>query len=317
MKILVTGGAGFIGSAVAKKLMDRGDEIVIIDNFNDYYSPKIKELNIKSLQGNPNFKLYRGDIADYKYLKELFESEGLERICHCAARAGVRPSMKNPFIYEETNVRGTLNLIDLAKDYKIENFVLFSTSSVYGITKKIPFREEDEVNPISPYSATKRATEILAYAYHHMYGLNFNIVRPFNIYGPGGRPDMAPFLFTRAIDEGKELIKYGDGTMKRDHTYIDDLVAGVISAIDKIFGYEIFNLGNSNPVELGYFIKVIEKSLGKKAVIKNMEVPPTEVPITYADISKAKRMLGYNPQTKIEDGMKKFVDWYRQNKKNY
>jgi len=315
MKILVTGGAGFIGSHVTKKLLERGDSVVCVDNFNDYYSPKIKETNVEPFLQNSNYKLYRKDIVDYDTMKNIFESEKIERVCHCAARAGVRASIENPFIYEETNVRGTLNLLHLAKEFKIENFVLFSTSSVYGETKKVPFSEEDEVNPIAPYAATKRAAEILGSVYHHVHGLNVNVIRPFNVYGPSGRPDMIPFKFTRLIDEEEEIIKFGDGKMKRDHTYIDDFVEGVISAIDKIFGYEIFNLGNSNPVELEYFIQVVEKELGKKAKINNLPTPATELPITYADISKAQRMLGYNPKTNIEEGMKKFVEWYKKNYK--
>jgi UDP-glucuronate 4-epimerase len=286
-----------------------------VDNFNDYYSPEIKETNVKPFAQNPDYKLYREDIVDYAALKNIFETEKIERICHCAARAGVRASIENPFIYEETNVRGTLNLLHLAKEFKIENFVLFSTSSVYGETKKVPFSEEDEVCPIAPYAATKRAAEILGSVYHHVHGLNVNVIRPFNVYGPSGRPDMIPFKFTQLIDEGKEIIKFGDGTMKRDHTYIDDFAIGVVSAIDKIFGYEIFNLGNSNPVELGYFIQIVEKELGKKAIINNVATPPTELPTTYADISKAQRMLGYDPKTKIEDGMKKFIQWYKESYK--
>lgn len=317
MKILVTGGAGFIGSHVTRKLLERGDSVVCVDNFNDYYSPKIKEINVKPFLQNPKYKLYRKDIADYAAMEDIFKAEKIERVCHCAARAGVRASIENPFIYEETNVKGTLNLLHLSKEFKIENFVLFSTSSVYGETKKIPFSEKDEVFPIAPYAATKRAAEILGSVYHHVHSLNVNVIRPFNVYGPSGRPDMIPFKFTRLIDDEEEIQKFGDGTMKRDHTFIDDFVEGVLLAIDKIFGYEIFNIGNSNPVELGYFIEVVEKELGKKAKINKVPVPLTELPITYADLSKAREMLGYDPKIKIEDGMKIFVDWYHKNKHLY
>ena len=316
-KILVTGGAGFIGSHTTKRLLERGDRVVCVDDFNDYYSPKIKELNIKPFLENPNYKLYRGNIADYDFLKDIFEKENIERVFHAAARAGVRASIEDPFIYEETNVKGTLNLLHLSKEFKIENLVLFSTSSVYGDTEKIPFSEKDEVHPLAPYSATKMAAEILGSVYHHVHGLNVNVVRPFNIYGPGGRPDMIPFKFTRLIDEGKEIIKFGDGSMKRDHTYIDDFVSGAVAALDKVFGFEVFNLGNSNPVELNSFIGIVENLLGKKAKINNIPAPPTELPITYADVSKAKEMLGYEPKVKVEEGMKRFVEWYQENKHLY
>jgi UDP-glucuronate 4-epimerase len=251
--------------------------------------------------------------VDYPFLKNIFEVENIQRVFHAAARAGVRPSIADPFIYEETNVRGTLNLLDLSKDFKIENFVLFSSSSVYGNSPKVPFSETDNVdNPISPYAATKKAAELLGHTYHHLHGLNVNVVRPFTVYGPSGRPDMAPYLFTKLIDEGQEVKRFGDGSTKRDYTFIDDFVSGAIAALDKVFGYEIFNLGNSNTVELNYFIKVIEDILGKKANLKEYPMQPGDVNITYADISKAQRMLGYNPQTKIEEGMGKFVEWYRE-----
>lgn len=318
MKILVTGGAGFIGSNVTKKLLDRGDSVVCVDEFNDYYSPKIKELNVKQFEGNPNFSLYRGTITDYEFLKSVFEKEGIQRVFHAAARAGVRPSIENPFIYEDTNVKGTLNVLHLCKEFNIENLVLTSSSSVYGNSDKVPFKETDSVdNPISPYAATKKATELLAYTYHHLYKLNVNVVRPFTVYGPGGRPDMAPFLFTRWIDEGAEVKRFGDGSTRRDYTFIDDLANGVVAALDKILGYEIFNLGNSNTVDLNYFISVIENALGKKANIKEYPAQPGDVAITYADLTKSKELLGYDPKVKIEEGMAKFVAWYKENKHLY
>lgn len=318
MKILVTGGAGFIGSHVTKKLLERGDQVVCVDEFNDYYSPKIKELNVAPFLENENYKLYRGTIVDFEFLKTVFEKEKPNRVIHLAARAGVRPSIENPFVYEETNVRGTLNLLELASKNNVENFVLTSSSSVYGSTPKIPFLESDPVDrPISPYAATKKATELLGHTYHHVYGLNVNVVRPFTVYGPSGRPDMVPFMFTKLVDEGGEVKRFGDGSMQRDFTFVGDLSDGVIAACDKIFGYEIFNLGNSNPVELGHFIEVVEKAVGKKANVKEYPVPATEVPITYADLSKSKEMLGYEPKVKIEEGMKIFADWYQQNKHLY
>jgi len=318
MKILVTGGAGFIGSNITKKLLERGDSVVCVDEFNDYYSPKIKELNVTQFADNQNYVLYRGTITNFEFLKSIFEKENIQRVIHTAARAGVRPSIENPFIYEDTNVKGTLNLLHLSREFAIENFVLFSSSSVYGNAPKVPFSETDPVdNPISPYAATKKATELLGYTYHHLYDLNVNVVRPFTVYGPGGRPDMAPFLFTKWIDEGTELKRFGDGSTRRDYTFIDDIVAGAISACDKIFGYEIFNLGNSDTVDLNSFIAVVEKILGKKAIIKEYPAQPGDVPITYADLTKSRKLLDYDPQTKIEEGMEKFIAWYQENKQLY
>lgn len=318
MKILITGGAGFIGSHTTRRLLDRGDSVVCIDNFNDYYSPRMKEHNIEDFKENPTYKLYRGDISDLNLVKEVFEKERPNRVFHAAARAGVRPSIENPFIYEEANVKGTLNLLETARQHDVENFVLVSSSSVYGNTNKIPFSEEDRVDmPVSPYAATKKATEVMAYTYHHLYKMNINILRPFTVYGPGGRPDMVPILFTRWIDEGTELKKFGDGTSKRDYTYIDDIVSGVVAAIDRIFGYEIFNLGNSDTVELNRFIDIVEKNVGKKANIKQYPMQPGDVNLTYADVSKARKMLDYDPQMKIEEGMKIVVEWYLENKHYY
>ncbi len=318
MKILITGGAGFIGSNVTKKLLERGDSVVCVDEFNDYYSPKIKERNVAQFAENPNYTLYRGTITDYEFLKGIFEKENIQRVIHAAARAGVRPSIEDPFIYEDTNVKGTLNLLHLAKEFAVENFVLFSSSSVYGNSPKVPFCETDPVdNPISPYAATKKATELLGYTYHHLYGLNVNVVRPFTVYGPGGRPDMAPFLFTKWIDEGTELKRFGDGSTRRDYTFIDDLANGVLLAVDKALGYEIFNLGNSDTVDLNTFIATIEKILGKKANIKQYPAQPGDVPITFADLSKSRELLGYSPKVKIEEGMAIFIDWYLENKQLY
>ncbi len=318
MKILITGGAGFIGSNVTKKLLQRGDSVVCVDEFNDYYSPEIKQRNVAQFAENSNYTLYRGTITDYEFLKGIFEKEKIQRVVHAAARAGVRPSIENPFIYEDTNVKGTLNLLHLAKEFAIENFVLFSSSSVYGNSPKVPFCETDPVdNPISPYAATKKATELLGYTYHHLYGLNVNVVRPFTVYGPGGRPDMAPFLFTKWIDEGKEVKRFGDGSTRRDYTFINDLVDGVVSAVDKILGYEIFNLGNSDTIDLNSFIAIIEKILGKTACVKQHPAQPGDVPITFADLTKAGNLLNYKPKVKIEKGMEIFIAWYLENKQLY
>ena len=315
MKILVTGGAGFIGSHVCEALVNRGDNVVCVDDFNDYYEPKVKENNIKELIKNSNFKLYRADIRYFNSLNGIFEKETFDRVVHLAARAGVRPSIKNPLLYEEVNVKGTINLLELSRKYKIKNFVFGSSSSVYGINKKVPFSESDEVNDIiSPYAATKRAAELMCNVYHRLYGLKITCLRFFTVYGPRGRPDMAPHKFTKLVDEGKEVEVYGTTASKRDYTYIADIVDGIIVAVDKDLPFEIINLGNSKTVELKHLISVIENLVGKKAKIKQLPEQPGDVPLTYADISKARKLLGYAPKASIENGMGLFVEWYKNQK---
>lgn len=307
-KILVTGGAGFIGSHLCEALLKRGDSIVCADDFNDYYSPKIKEQNIKECLKSKNFRLYREDIRDLKKLKIIFDDNEITGVVHLAARAGVRPSIANPLLYEETNVKGTLNLLELSKNVK--NFIFGSSSSVYG-NSKTPFSEEDRVdNPISPYAATKKAGELLCSTYHHLYNIPVTCLRFFTVYGPRGRPDMAPYKFTKLIDEGMEIEMYGDGSAKRDYTYITDVVSGILAALDKRSEFEIINLGNSKTVELNYFISLIEKLLSKKAKIRKMPMQPGDVNATWADISKAKKLLGWEPKVRIEEGMEKFVKWF-------
>ncbi len=316
MKILVTGGAGFIGSHTVAALLNRGEEVICVDNFNDYYDPHIKKKNIGLFLKNKNFKLYREDITAFKNIEKIFKKEKPRKVCHLAARAGVRASIENPFIYQETNVKGTLNMLELAGKYGVENFVLASSSSVYGNSKEVPFSEAQNVdNPISPYAATKKACELMAYVYSHLYGLNCTCLRFFTVYGPAGRPDMAPYLFTDAVYRGREIKRFGKGNTKRDYTFVSDIVSGILAAIDKNLKYEIINLGNNKPVELNYFISVIEKLLDKKANIKEYPKQAGDVDITYADISKAKRLLGYSPKTKIEEGMQKFIEWYLENTK--
>jgi len=311
MKILVTGGAGFIGSNVCEALIKRNDSVICVDSFNDFYDPKVKEKNIASFSGNKNFTLYREDIRNLESLRAIFEKEKPDKILHLAARAGVRPSIEDPLLYEDVNVRGTLNLLELTKEFKIRHFVFASSSSVYGNNKKVPFSESDPVdNPISPYAATKKAGELLCYAYHGLYKINITCLRFFTVYGPRGRPDMAPYLFTRLISQGKPIEMFGNGTSKRDYTYVGDIVSGIIAALDRELGYEIINLGNSQTVELRKLISVIEQNLGKKARIISKPEQPGDVPLTYSDISKAKKLLGYAPRTSIEDGMKAFIEWY-------
>lgn len=310
--ILVTGGAGFIGSHVIKSLCVRGDEVVIVDNFNNYYDSRLKRDRIKKFLSNLSFEMHEIDICDYGSLKKIFSNNVFDVICHLAAQAGVRYSLQNPFIYEKVNVLGTLNLLELAKEHKVENFVYASSSSVYGGNAKAPFSESDSVDkPISLYAATKKADELMAYTYHHLYGINCTGLRFFTVYGPWGRPDMALFKFTKAIMEGKPIDVYNHGKMERDFTYIDDIVDGTMRAIDKNSGYEIYNLGNNKPVELEYFIQVIEKNIGKIAHKKLLPIQKGDVPKTWADIEKAKMKLGWEPKVGIEEGVGRFVEWYK------
>nr|MCK4930503.1 GDP-mannose 4,6-dehydratase [Nanoarchaeota archaeon] len=314
MKLLVTGCAGFIGSHVSEALLKRGDSVIGIDNLNDYYDVKKKQANLKILKKYKDFIFYKEDIRNYGELKKIFAKEKPDKVVHIAARGGVRPSIKDPLLYQDVNIRGTLNLLDLAKDYKVKSFVFASSSSVYGNNKKIPFSETDNVdNPISPYAATKKAAELLCHNYHYLYKMKVICLRFFNVYGPRGRPDMAPYRFTDWVYKSQPIKRYGDGTIRRDYTYIADIVKGVLVAVDKEFDFEIINLGNNKPVEINELIRIVEKILGKKAVINELPRVPGDVEITYADISKAQKLLGYKPETTIEEGMKKFVEWYKKN----
>ena len=313
LKILVTGGAGFIGSHVCDVLLEKDYTVICVDNFNDYYDPKRKRKNIAHNLNNNSFILEELDIENFNLLKTIFEKHNPDKIIHLAARAGVRPSLENPHIYETTNIKGTLNLLELSKEYSIKNFIFGSSSSVYARNKKVPFSEDDNTDKaISPYAATKKACEIICYTYSYLYELNISVLRFFTVYGPRGRPDMAPYIFTKLISEGKPITMFGDGTSKRDYTYVSDIVSGIIFALEKNFRYEIFNLGNSDTIELKKLIETIESSLSKKAEIIKKEMPKADVPLTYADISKAKELLSYNPKTKIEEGIKHFVSWYKE-----
>lgn len=311
-RILVTGGAGFIGFHVAKALLERGDTVIVVDNFNDYYDPKLKEARAKELTDNyKEVYILRVDIADYGELTKVFEKHKPDKICHLAAQAGVRYSLENPFIYERTNVLGTLNLLELCRHLGPKDFIFASTSSVYGKNTKMPFKETDRTNTqLSLYAATKKSDEAIAHAYHDMFGLNCTGLRFFNVYGPWGRPDLALFLFTQAMLKDEPINVFGYGKSKRDYTYIDDIVDGVLSAIDKPFPYELINLGRGEPVLLLDFIHSLEEYLGKKAKMNLMELQPGEVMETNADISKARKLLGYDPKVSVEEGMKSFLDWY-------
>ncbi|MFA9261985.1 MAG: GDP-mannose 4,6-dehydratase [Undibacterium sp.] len=313
IKVLITGGAGFIGSATAKALMDRGDMPVLIDNFNDYYDPELKEDRIKKfLKGyKGQFKLYRGDIRDRAFLEKVFKKEKIDKVVHLAAMAGVRNSLRDPALYADVNVMGTTYLLDLAVKYGVKNFLYASSSSVYGNNKKLPFSESDPVDtPISPYAATKKATELMAHVYSHIHGLPTTGLRFFTVYGPWGRPDMALFDFTRAIFADETIKVYNQGNMTRNFTYVDDIVSGILTCLDANLACTVMNIGGDREEKLTRFIEVIEKNIGKTAKKKLMPIQPGDVPSTVADIKKL-RKLGWKPTTRIDVGIKNFVDWYK------
>ena len=313
--ILVTGGAGFIGSHVCDKLLTLDHKVVCLDNFNDYYDPQIKRKNISHNLENPNYFLEEVDIIDVDNLKKIFLKHKINKVIHLAARAGVRPSIKEPQLYFDVNVSGTQNLLDLSRQYNVKTFIFGSSSSVYGNNKKIPFSEEDKVdNQVSPYAATKKCGEVLCNSYSQLFDINIVCLRFFTVYGPRGRIDMAPYKFTKLISEGKTIEMYGDGSSRRDYTYVEDIVSGIISALDKNYKFEIINLGNFHSIELKKFISIVENTVGKKANIVQKPMPIGDVNITYADISKAKNLLDYKPKTSIEEGMKKFVEWFQRSK---
>lgn len=312
MKILVTGGAGFIGSHVTEALLARGDEVVCFDNFSDYYSPARKRKNVAPFLANPSYRLYEQDVRDLERMESIFTPEGIEKIVHMAALVGVRHSVENPLDYPSANERGTLYLLELTRRYGVRNFVFASSSSVYGANKKTPFSEIDPTDrPLAPYPASKKASEVLIHAYHHAYGLRCTSLRLFSVYGPRGRPDMAPYLFTQRISEGKEITLFDEGRPQRDWTYIDDIVQGVLAALDADLEYEVINLGYSKPVPLREFVTIIEELIGRKATIVSRPLPSSELFITHADISKARRLLGYEPKSSLEEGLPRFVDWFR------
>ena len=313
--ILITGGAGFIGSHLVDRLLDEGEwRVTVVDDFNDFYDPAIKSENVRRQLENPNYKLFRVDIRNRAELEKVFTDTEFDCIVHLAARAGVRPSLQQPLLYAETNINGTMNLLELARSQDMKQFVFGSSSSVYGINAKVPFVEDDPIRqPISPYAATKAAGELLCHTYSHLYGIRCVCLRFFTVYGPRQRPDLAIHKFARLITEGKSIPVFGDGTTRRDYTYIDDIIAGVRAAIDyDASDYEVINLGESRTVELRELISMLEKELGAEAKIDRQPLQPGDVPQTFADVTKARRLLGYNPQTQIEEGIQKFVGWFRQ-----
>jgi len=316
MSYLITGGAAFIGSHLIDKLVEKGENVICLDNFDPYYNPNVKRRNIQHNLGKKNFKLIEADVRDEKIIRKIFKENNIRKIVHLAAKVGVRPSIKEPVLYEDVNVRGTLNLLESCREFKVENFIFGSSSSVYGDTKKVPFGEGDVPKPISPYGASKRSCELFCNVYSSLYGIPITCLRFFTVYGLRQRPDMAIHKFTKLIDQGKEIQIYGDRTSKRDYTYIDDIVTGIVNALERRFSFEIFNLGNSRTVELSELISLIEKELGKKAKVRELPTQPGDMLITYADISKARKMLGYNPRFSIEEGIKAFVKWYNAQKGN-
>ncbi|MBQ9019729.1 SDR family NAD(P)-dependent oxidoreductase [Candidatus Saccharibacteria bacterium] len=312
---LITGAAGFIGSTLTKRLLEEGNQVIVIDNFNDFYSPELKQKNIKPFQNNPNFTLYKADIRDTASLQKIFTENKIDVIVHLAAMAGVRPSIEDPLLYQEVNGIGTQNILEQAKLHNIKNLVMASSSSVYGNCKEVPFREDMIVDfAISPYAATKKANEVMAHVYHKLNNMNIIMLRFFTVYGPKQRPDLAINKFTRLMLNNEEIPMFGDGSTSRDYTYVDDIVDGIIKSCDYVNThdnvYEILNLGSNNPISLKEMINTIAKVLNVTPKIKQLPMQPGDVDRTYADITKAKTLLGYAPKTTFEQGIAKFIQWY-------
>lgn len=308
---IVTGAAGFIGSHVCERLLGAGWRVSGIDLFDDFYDPGVKRRNVAGAARHPQFSLIEADIRDETAMNRVL-APGADVVVHLAARAGVRPSIENPLLYLDVNMRGTGVLLEAARKFKIPKFVFASSSSVYGNNAKVPFSESDNVDrPISPYAATKKAGELICHTYHHLFGMDMTCLRFFTVYGPRQRPDLAIHKFARLIERGEPIPMFGDGSMMRDHTYIDDIVAGVVAAVERCRGYRIYNLGNSNPVSLRELIAAIEAALGRKASIRRLPLQPGDVERTFADISLARAELGYEPRTDLKTGLARFVAWMR------
>ena len=313
--VLLTGGAGFIGSHLTERLLAEGRfRVTVVDDFNDFYAPAIKRANVAPFLARRDFQLVEADIRDRAALKRAFAEARPDIVVHLAARAGVRPSLAEPLLYAETNINGTLNLLELAREHHVRQFVFGSSSSVYGINAKVPFAEDDPISqPISPYAATKAAGELLCHTYSHLHNLRAVCLRFFTVYGARQRPDLAIHKFARLISEGRPIPVFGDGTTRRDYTFIDDIVDGLRAAMDyEASRYEVINLGESRTVELGELIALLEKELGQQAQIDRQPAQAGDVPQTFADIGKARRLLDYNPQTPIEEGIRRFVEWFKQ-----
>jgi UDP-glucuronate 4-epimerase len=312
MRILVTGGAGFIGSHLVEKLLGIGHEVVILDDFNDFYDPQTKHANIAGFASDVT--ICHVDLRDNELVRSVFRREKLDAIAHLAARAGVRPSIQHPQLYYDTNVIGTLHLLEAARVTGVQRFIFASSSSVYGASKTVPFSEDQHlIQTLSPYGATKVAGELLCSTYSHLYQMRVVALRYFTVYGPRQRPDLAIHQFTRRIYAGQTIDQFGDGSTRRDYTYIDDVIQGTMAALDYSGPlYEVFNLGESQTIELKNLISAIENALGKEAKINQLPEQPGDMPLTYADISKARKLLGYNPTTKLSEGLPKFIDWFLQ-----
>ena len=313
MHILVTGGAGFIGSHLTRRLLSRGDRVTVLDDFNDFYNPDLKRENIAPFLDHPDYRLVEGDIRDAQAVDDLFLKGRFDAVIHLAARAGVRPSLAEPILYEDVNCIGTLRLLEAARQHGPKIFLFGSSSSVYGINEKVPFSEDDEVNqPISPYATTKRAGELLCYNYHHLYGFRTACLRFFTVFGPAQRPEMAIHKFTDLLWNGRSVPMYGDGSSRRDYTYVDDIVDGLVATLDLAPGFEILNLGGADTTSLKDLVLWIAEELAVEPRIDYLPAQPGDVPITYADVSKAARLLGYAPKVPIREGLRRFVAWYRE-----
>ena len=315
MNFLVTGGAGFIGSHVCERLLHDGHAVWAFDDLNPFYDPQLKRRNLCDIQSLARpFEFVHGDLCDRAALDELFGSVKFDQIIHLAARAGVRPSLAEPALYQRVNVEGTVNLLEAARTSGVRKIVIASSSSVYGVNAKVPFNEADPIfSAISPYAASKLAGESLGHVYHHVYGLDVVMLRLFTVYGPRQRPDLAIRKFATLIQAGKPIPVFGDGSMARDYTYVTDTVDGIMAATQREFGFQIFNLGESQTVTLGRLVELLEAGLGKKAMIDRQPPQPGDVPVTFADITKARAQLGYDPRVKIEAGIRLFIDWFRKN----
>jgi UDP-glucuronate 4-epimerase len=314
VNFLVTGGAGFIGSNLCEQLLRSSHAVWAFDELNDFYDPKFKQRNLRDIQAlSLPFQFVHGDITNRAALDQLFSSVKFDQIIHLAARAGVRPSLADPVLYARVNVEGTVNVLEAARKAGVKKITIASTSSVYGVNSKMPFSENDPIfSAISPYAASKLCCEAMGHVYHHIYGMDVVMLRFFTVYGQRQRPDLAIYKFAQLITAGKPIPVFGDGSSARDYTYIGDILDGIMACTQKEFGYEIFNLGESQTVKLSYMIELLENALGKKAVIDRQPMQPGDVPLTFADISKARAKLDYDPHTKIEQGIPIFVDWFKQ-----